>query len=275
MVTTLTQGHIDDFHSWLTARGLADETLRAYTTDIKEFLNLMAPVTLETFDQKAVLWLNGNRKTWAPKTTGRRMTALRTFARRNRLQAEVLFEYKAPDPGRPVPHPIPEGIPGVVRMIGAAKNPRQRALIALCGLCGLRLSEALTITPSSFDVRARMVTVRGKGDKTRTVPVSTTAWDYISEAWMDAGAVSLSQPVVAYKDRFAREIVTACGRRAGLSRPVSSHDLRATFATAVYDKTLDIRTTQELLGHASSKTTEGYTEVKANAMRDAVELTGP
>jgi site-specific recombinase XerD len=77
--------------------------------------------------------------------------------------------------------------------------------------------------------------------------------------------------VVGLKDRFARRVITELGVRAKLERHTSSHDLRATFATAVYDHTLDQRVVQELLGHSSGTTTEIYIGRSNDQMRKAVE----
>jgi site-specific recombinase XerC len=211
-----------------------------------------------------------NRSTWGPKTVGRRLTTLRSFARWAKVDCENLAEFKAPTPARPVPHPLPEGIAGVHAMIAVAKNDRQRAMLALCGLCGLRLHEALAVRPVDVNVGDMTVRVHGKGQKMRDVPLSAEAWHALLGAV--TSAVIESRPtVVDYADRFARKVVTNCGQRAGLSRPVSSHDLRATFLTAVYNKTKDLRAAQELAGHASSNTTETYTGVVMATMRGAVE----
>jgi len=67
-------------------------------------------------------------------------------------------------------------------------------------------------------------------------------------------------------------MITLLGERAGLSRPIASHDLRATFGTAVFNKTGNLRTAQELLGHSSSATTEIYTGVDLKQMRDGVDF---
>ena len=157
------------------------------------------------------------------------------------------------------------------RLIEIATNERYKALIAFCGLEGCRVAEALAVKPCDFDLDEMELTIRGKGDKTRIVPVSTAAWDVlqipVTRAFVSGGC-----EVVGLKDRFARRVITDLGKRAGLRRPISSHDLRATFATEVYNRTLDIRLVQELLGHSSSQTTELYTGVQRAAMRKAVEL---
>lgn len=206
----------------------------------------------------------------APKTTQRRVTSLKAFAKWAGW-GKVLEEYRSPTALRGEPHPIPEGIPGLERMIAATKRDNQKALIALCGLCGCRVAEALAAKPSHFDIRERTLTIRGKGDKTRIVPVSERAWEVIFPAFTVAFLAG-DKEIVGLQDRFARRIITDLGKRAGLRRHISSHDLRATFGTAVYDKTHDLRVTQELLGHSSSTTTELYTLVRSDTMRKAVEL---
>jgi site-specific recombinase XerD len=79
-------------------------------------------------------------------------------------------------------------------------------------------------------------------------------------------------PLVGINERHARKVITSLGAKIGLERRISSHDLRATFATAVYDKTMDIRLVQELIGHATSAQTEVYIGVNLDKMREAVVL---
>lgn len=270
-VTTLTLGAIVKFQNSLSARGRSDQTVKCYGSDLRMMLEELeeTEVTMEEFEDLAMDWLQEHRRSIAPKTTSRRLTSLRAFAKWAGW-GNLLSEYSAPTPARGMPHPLPEGIDGVKRLIEAARQENQVALIALCGLCGLRVAEALSIKPEDFGPNG-MLLVRGKGDKERHVPVSELAWSYlarpVTRAYVEGG-----RPVVGLKDRFARRVITDLGVRAGLQRHISSHDLRATFATAVYDKTLDLRVTQELLGHASSTTTELYTGVSNDKMRAAVEL---
>jgi len=166
---------------------------------------------------------------------------------------------------------MPEGVDGVYRLIAATEYENRKALVALCGLCGCRIGEALAIKPCDFDLQNMMLTIRGKADKTRVVPVGTRAWK-ILQMPVTRAFVSGGGEVVGLKDRFARRIISDLGLKAGLIRPIRSHDLRATFATAIYDSTLDIRVVQELLGHASVETTQLYTGITLDTMRKAVEL---
>lgn len=183
---------------------------------------------------------------------------------------EAFAEFHAPTPLRGDPHPLPEGIDGVIKMIDCTKNEKHKALVALCGLLGLRVAEAVAVQPDDFDMAEMKLLIHGKGDKQRIVPVSDRAWTILAGPIMRARIEG--RPVVGLKDRGARAAITDLGVKAKLQRHISSHDLRATFGTAIYNKTLDIRLVQELLGHSSSQTTELYTQVGMGKMRTAVEL---
>lgn len=271
-VTTLTQESIDSLRNSLYERGRSEKTIQAYTTDLRIFLTAMGgAVPMDQFEQLAMNWLQTNRQTMAPKTTGRRLTSLRTFALWAGVNAP-LAGYSAPTPPRAVPHPLPEGMAGVRALADAATMEHHRALIGLCGMVGCRIGEALSLQAWRFNYEGVNVdvTIRGKGDKTRVVPVSPEAFEIIApsltKAWLNGGMV------VPLHDRHARSLITTLGERCGLQRRISSHDLRATFGTAVYEKTKDIRLVQELLGHESVDTTQLYVGIKYSQMREAVVL---
>jgi site-specific recombinase XerD len=261
---------VERFITWLEARGRSENTCRAYASDLHQFLLVMGPVPRFEFEDKAMAWLNTTRKDMAPKTTGRRLTSLRGFAKWAGWE-QVLTDYSTPTPAKPVPHPLPEGIDGVRRMLAVAKYDDERALIALCGLCGLRVAEALAVIPPNFDLTNMTLTIRGKGDKSRIVPVSKEAWNMLAPSVTRAYCGMGPGTVVGMYDRQARRCVTRLGKKANLKRHISSHDLRATFATAVYDKTMDIRLVQDLLGHSSVETTQVYTGVGLAKMKEGVE----
>jgi integrase len=227
----------------------------------------LGSVSQEDFEKLSGEWLTIHRKTLKPRTTNRRMTSLRAFAKWAGWGV-LLDDYSAPNPGPSVPHPLPEGIAGVRRMIRAAATDQQRALVVLCGMLGLRVAEALSIKGSDFDVETQTANVVGKGDKTRIIPVSIEAMEYL--LMPVAKALFADDTVLLFDDRTARRTITRLGIKAGLMRRVASHDLRATFATEAYHRTKDIRMVQILLGHTSSHTTETYVAVTMDQMRAGV-----
>lgn len=278
---TLTHASIEGLLKSLSDNGMSPNTIRAYRSDLKAFLSWAGPMpTLKNAEIVAKQYLNLLRGdgvykvTPYPATTVRRkISALRAWGR-FAGDPNFLSEYRGPKPNKAQPHPLPEGINGVLDMMHAAPTPRHRALVALCGLAGLRVSEARTVTPSAIDAAEMTIKVYGKGSKERVIPMGTTAWHFIEPAWIESVQEDQTgnSPIVKLSDRGARKFLTKVGCDAGLARRVSSHDLRATFATAAYTKTKDLRAVQELLGHSSSQTTEVYTGINMEAMRAAASV---
>ncbi len=272
--TTLNVAAIDQYRNWCIGRGQSDNTVRAYSTDLRMFLRAAGEdsIPLDEYEEMAQSWLNMTRQKAKPKTTQRRLTSLRSFGRWAGL-GDVLKDYIAPQPGRAVPHPLPEGFKGVQALIDVARDEQQKALIALCGYAGLRVGEALSVTCDWIDVQEMLITVRGKGDKTRIIPISDRCWKNIASAYVLALQIRRGDwRLIQYTDSGARALIRTLGRKAGLQRPISSHDLRATFGTEVYNHCNDLRAAQELLGHASSQTTETYTGISISTMREAINF---
>ncbi len=223
---------------------------------------------IDDLESLAAAWLNKYRRILAPKTTLRRLTSIRRLARC--YGKMILEEYNTPSAARPRPHPLPNGKQDLQLLFDATTNARYQGLLALTGLCGLRIAEALAVRSHDFDLHAMMLRVVGKGDRERLVPVSESAWFYlcalVTENWQGNGRL------LNWSDRHARQIITDLGYDARLARPISSHDLRATFATEAFRHTRNIRAVQELLGHASVLQTQVYVDVTDTEMREAANF---
>lgn len=282
MAMILSSDSIDQFLSSIAVNGHSPNTVKAYRADLRGLLAATGELPVGRLEEPAAAWLTVGRKVWAPKTTCRKATSIRAWARWAG-RPEFLANYRLPDPGRPEPHPIPEGMDGVALMLEACNAPsssrgpgrggpaQKRALVTLVCQMGLRVSEALNVTPESFNMVERTVTVTGKGDRRLVKPVPAACWPNLVDAIAGASYGPPRTPLIPWSERYARKVFTDLGRRAGLSRPISTHDGRATFATHVYRKTRDLRVTQELLGHSDARTTQVYTEVNMTGMRAAVD----
>jgi integrase/recombinase XerD len=144
------------------------------------------------------------------------------------------------------------------------------ALVALCGLCGLRVSEALSLRWADVDFEGGFIVVRaGKGAKGRRVPAPRQLLDYLRfyRGKPEARVVNRTYS-------WAWQAVREVGEKA-LGKPVSPHVLRHTYATLLLKRGVDVRTVQEVLGHASLATTAAYLHsVDLEAARRAVESLG-
>lgn len=268
--TTLSPGSIASFHNSYIERGMSNHTGRNYASDLKGLLNWsqLAEIPTTDFPLYGAKYLNEYRGKTSPKTTERRLTSFRAFGRWCGIEG-CLVDYKAPKTLKGQPHPIPEGMDGLARMASIARSDEHRAIIGLCGYAGLRIAEALSVRLCDFDLHEMTVTVRGKGDKTREVPVSDKCYALI-EPVLVAGMRDPKAPLIHLAESTARKAVTSMGKRAKLKRAISSHNLRATLATHLHDSGVNIRVIQMILGHANVATTEIYTGVAMKQMREAV-----
>lgn len=278
MEMTVTVESIDGLLKSLRDNGASPNTIRAYRADLIQFGEWAGPIIWpENAEAVAKQYLNTFRETWAPKTTRRKISSLRALGRAMGYP-DFLLGYRAPTPARAVPHPLPEGPNGVLDLLDqCGDDPEALALVALCGLCGARVSEArgVRLVDLRIGTDGRWVMLHGKGNKFRMVPITDLAWKYIrlikSIRMMEG---DIYAPLYSGSDRTARRLVTRLGQMATLARPVASHDLRATFLTAAYRRSKNLRVVQELAGHASSQTTELYTGITEEEMRDAARVAG-
>lgn len=258
----LTQESIERFLSSLSVKGKSHNTVRAYRADLTGLLATLQPAEdYPLLEESAGSYLTAYRMEWAPATTARKLAAFRAYGS---FMGDPTFlaEYTPPSVAPGVAHPLPGGMQTVNEMIESATRPAHVALLVLCGKLGLRVTEARSIRPKDFEYKSDgiFLRVRGKGDKTRVVPVPDSATALLAPILLRTPP---SEVIVPLSDRAARAKINRLG--------AASHDLRMTVGTAFYDETGDLRATQELLGHASSSTTEGYTAVKAKTIRAGLE----
>ena len=163
---------------------------------------------------------------------------------------------------------------------------RDRALFELAYACGLRAEELVNLDVDAIDFDDEQVRVEGKGDKTRFVPTGEPALRAI-DALPRRGAAGAADAPTASRRCSSRSRAGGCRRptsdggcasgraRRGVRRGVSPHALRHSFATHLLDGGADLRSIQELLGHASISTTQVYTRVESARLRSAYARSHP
>jgi integrase/recombinase XerD len=244
----------------------------------------------------------------APSSLRRRAAALKGFYRfaygENLIRVDVAAHLDLPRPSRLLPETLTvEETERLLEAAGsepdAATDPdapsavhaiRDRALIELLYAAGLRISEAIGLDRDHLSVDGAFVRVIGKGDKERLVPVGDVALDWLTR-WIDGPRVGLLAlghvaPVRGGPlflgdrgGRLARQQAWAAVKRAaskaGLADRVSPHTLRHSFATHLLEGGADLRIVQELLGHASISTTQLYTHLTGERIRDVYSRAHP
>lgn len=275
---------IEEFRDHLRGeRGLSPNTVAAYTRDLREFREFLrargvGPADLgreDLFAFGARLQRLGRKAT----SVARKLSAVRmflAFACREGLRAGDPPEIEAPKLPRKLPHVLTAR--EIERLLAApdVEHPeglRDRALLELLYATGLRVSELVTLKPADVRPEDGLVRCVGKGSKERLVPVGAAALEwvrrYVEEARpLLAGAARAAPPWLFLTERGSPLARTAVWKRlreyagaAGIQGKVSPHTLRHSFATHLLAGGADLRSIQEMLGHADIGTTQIYTHV--------------
>ncbi|MFP5341547.1 MAG: site-specific tyrosine recombinase [Candidatus Limnocylindria bacterium] len=285
-------------------RGLAGATIRAYRGDLGDFVAWRgAALGWASSADAAVGYLAARTRRGRPTDPGlapsslrRRAAALKGFYRfafgEGIIGVDVAAHLDLPRQSRRLPDTLT--VDEVERLLGAgaasAWPGRDRALLELLYAAGLRVSEAIGLDREDLSLDGSFVRVIGKGDKERLVPIGEVALDAL-EAWLAGerpGLLSLGHVVPprggplflgSRGRRLARQqawsAVRAAARHAGLGARVTPHTLRHSFATHLLEGGADLRVVQELLGHASISTTQLYTHLTGERIRDVYRRAHP
>lgn len=287
---------VEEFLGWLRVeKGRAPSTLSAYRRDLSAFLRWVGDHgfdVLQVREPELVAYaVDGRGSNEAPSTRKRRIVAVRSLYRF--LAAEGLMDV---DPGAAVEVPsVPAGLPKplseaeVVSLIDAVVGEdvparRDRAVLEVLYGSGVRISELVGLSQGDLDLSERMMRVFGKGSKERLVPIGRMAADALN-GWLDPDVRGSLRTKKSTRDddeavfvnlrgrRLTRQgawgIVRRYGTATGLTDRLSPHVLRHSCATHLLDHGADIRTVQELLGHASVTTTQVYTKVSSERLIEA------
>jgi integrase/recombinase XerD len=289
--------HADAFLEMLAAeRGAAANTLQSYERDLTQFAGWLKsqrgplPEAAGEADVKGYLAAL-SRAQVAPATAARRLSCLRQFYRflygENVRGDDPTAKLDSPRKARVLPKILSEA--DVERLLAAARageGPdvlRRTALIETLYASGLRVSELVGLPLAALREDAEMILVRGKGDKERLVPLNATARDALA-AYLDArpafvGAGESSRWLFPSRadsghltrQRFA-QILKEVAIAAGLApSKVSPHVLRHAFASHLLAHGADLRSVQQMLGHADISTTQIYTHVLEERLRALVQ----
>ena len=269
---------IDDFLSHLQVeRQVSAHTLDAYRRDLAalqawaDAQGITEVVQMQTEQLRAFV-ATEHRRGLSPKSLQRRLSACRSFyqwlLKHGRIKASPAASIRAPKSPRKLPQVLDadEATQLVEVPTGAPLGLRDRALMELFYSSGLRLSELCALRWRDLDLDDGLVTVLGKGNKQRSVPVGSHARAAL-EAWRaDSGAAN-DAPVfpgrggAPISQRAVQLRIKQLAQRQGLFKHVHPHMLRHSFASHVLESSGDLRGVQELLGHADIATTQIYTHL--------------
>jgi integrase/recombinase XerD len=294
--------HVLDFLAYLEfERGLSRNTLEAYRSDLLQFGHFLVRNRLDATQlghTELARFLSElsagspQRAPVAPATIQRKTACLRSFYRHLRREEIIAHdptaELRSPRKSMKLPQVLSRDEVATLLAAPAGSDPaalRDRALLELMYACGLRASEAVDLTVRAVDLRAGVLRARGKGSKERLIPVGRQAVAAL-RAYLEFARPRL----VGLRDErhlfvnhrgggLTRQglykIVQRHARSAGLDHKMSPHTLRHTFATHLLAGGCDLRSLQEMLGHADVATTQIYTHLSADRLKDVYFKTHP
>lgn len=285
-------------------RGLAANTLSSYRRDLRRYAAYLDSRGITFVDEIAEADVTdflahlreGDEEHVAlsAPSAARTLVAARGFhkfaVREGVVGRDVAAEVKPPSPPRRLPKALAvEDVEALLDAAGAAGTElavRDRALLELLYGTGARISEAVGLDVDDLDLEVAQVLLRGKGGKQRMLPVGRFAVDALRKYLLDVrpglvssrdngGAVFLNSRGGRLSRQSAWAVLAKAAQQAGIGGDVSPHTLRHSFATHLLDGGADVRVVQELLGHASVTTTQVYTLVTIDKLREVYATAHP
>lgn len=276
--------HVENFLRAI-ASTRSPHTVRNYRIDLSQLVQSVgeSPGWTESELQKYLREHAPN-----PVTRARKLSALRSFFRYLRqigvLDGDPAANLMSPIRRKPLPKALSQG--DATQLLDqdpkVATPLRDHALLEMLYGAGLRASEVVSLDVGNVDLDQRMVRVRGKGNKDRIAlfPVATAA---AIRAYLDQERVPAKVGMALFTNqqggrlttRTVQNVLKRWAKRAGLPTDVSPHTLRHTFATHLLDGGADLKTVQQLLGHESLATTQIYTHISIERLKDTVNQAHP
>jgi integrase/recombinase XerD len=285
-------------------RGLARNTLSSYRRDLSRYLGELAAQGIERFDatseEHVAAFLAALRRgdaTHPPlraSSAARAVVAVRGLhrfaAREGLVEVDAASGVRPPVPPRRLPKALPvDDVLALLEAAGIEDTPRglrDRALLEVLYGTGARISEAVGLAVDDLDIDAAAALLHGKGGKDRIVPIGRHARAAVEAylvrgrpALVGAGRGTAALFVNHRGGQLSRQsawmVLRQAAERAGITAAVSPHTLRHSFATHLLDGGADVRVVQELLGHASVSSTQIYTMVTVERLREVYATAHP
>ncbi len=300
-------GVIQEFIDYLgVERGLAVNTLESYGRDLRQFLRYLKRRNGEDPDDEGdelliegatratvvayVVWMR--ERGMASSTIARRLAAMRSFynfmVQEDYMPRNPVRDVEVPKPDRRLP--VVLTVEEVERLLrqpdpGDAIGMRDRAILELLYATGLRVSELVDLDLEHIDTVRRQLRCIGKGDKERMVPMGSLSAQAV-QRYLDAGRPRLLRDVREralfvnnHGRRLTRQgvwkIVKRHGASARIKKKITPHTLRHSFATHLLENGADLRSVQEMLGHADISTTQIYTHLTGGHLKDVYSRAHP
>jgi integrase/recombinase XerD len=264
---------MDTFRNFLSSRRYSSNTIKTYTEALRVFIRFMGKKKPKEWHLADIIRFNNEyllKNGHSVSYQNQMVNAVKLFLKVVENRHIAVEEIHRPRPEHRLPNVLSKE--EVKAILQALSNLKHRCMLSLIYSCGLRRGELLSLKPEDIDSQRNLVHIRlGKGKKDRVVPLSGRVLAVLREyyvayrpqLWLFEGQKS-GQP---YDERSLSEVLKQARQKAGITKPVSLHWLRHSYATHLLESGTDLRYIQELLGHKHSKTTEIYTHVSTQSLQ--------
>ncbi|MFT9389175.1 MAG: site-specific tyrosine recombinase XerD [Leuconostoc sp.] len=296
MTQTTALAIADYLHYIRIERGLSENTIKSYRQDLQQFGDYLTAekLALDAVDHVVVLaWLNHLRLAGKSNNSVIRMvTSLRKFfgylAQEKLVTPNPMQDIKPPKKATHLPAVLTVAEIDALLAVPTDKTPleiRNRALLEVMYATGLRVSELVNLKLSDLHLQLGLIQTIGKGDKERIIPIGEVAADWLTRYFSVSRLTLLKgkvSPYVFLNDRGGQltrqgvwKIIKKLVVAAGITKDVSPHTLRHSFATHILENGADLRIVQELLGHADISTTQIYTHISKKRLSEVYDQYHP
>lgn len=278
-------------------RGLSANTIAAYGRDLSQFVEHLRGKELSSFDDVTesalVEFLDGLRKSGvSANSTSRKLSAIKTFCKFAYRDGYIKRNFTANTAGMRAVKKLPSvlSIDDVVNLLAQpdGREPagsRDKAMLETLYASGLRVSELITLRLSDVNLSVGFVRCFGKGSKERIIPLGKVAIEYLNRYLSNGRPAFVRHGSAEYLfltnrgTKMSRvgfwKIIKKYTAKAGITKNITPHTLRHSFATHLLQGGADLRSIQEMLGHADLATTQIYTHVSQEKLKEVYRETHP
>jgi integrase/recombinase XerC len=273
-------------------KGSSSHTILNYSIDLEAFALFLGDKDINTVDHLTLrrFLAEMRSKNYSKRTIARKLASLRTFFkfmyREGHIRINPITAISTPKLDKKLPVVLDEGKVGRLIDSTLSDDPaglRDKAILETLYSTGIRVSELVGLDTGDIDHISGVIKVLGKGRKERISPIGDRASSAIrrylgsrnEKKVRDKNAVFLNKSGKRITDRSIRRIIDKHIKMASINEHISPHSLRHSFATHLLDRGADLRSVQELLGHMNLSTTQIYTHVTMDRLREAYDKAHP
>ena len=264
---------IVSYKNYLLAKRYSDNTIESYLETLKRFLRFHSTKSLGEINNDDIIDFNNNyilKNGLSESFQNQVINSVKLFFRKIQNVNINVDLIERPRREKKLPNVLSKE--EVKQTINSLVNIKHKTMLSLIYSCGLRCGELLRLKPNHIDSKRNILIIQqSKGKKDRIVPLSDKTIEMLRNYYLAYRPVEFlfegQTPGIQYDQRSLQQVLKKAVSKAGISKPVTLHWLRHSYATHLLESGTDLRYIQEILGHTSSRTTEIYTHVSTKSIQ--------